>query len=265
MEVELTACGSARYCGDQLVTVVFFEMIEEYTKKYDPDTDYSLVLDRLFKRYVTYKDAMKLAGLMGRAKHIFGRIPVPKKAEFEKRIKAAARKYGLPVKNLKQLSEPVFNIHGIEVPLLPVDFKGVTLAGFYEKHFEAIDNCIMGFAYYQMYYEELGEKDYMRLPDGTKREATPEDVNRYQFPLRMQHLRIIKGPLVEYYTDKYIPWEEYDALGEEDVPIWLRVRKPEEEPQERKNVSYKDGEEVPYGTPGSVRVKRVITRPKASK
>jgi hypothetical protein len=261
MEVKITSCGGGEHCGDQVVMVVFFELVEEYTRKYDPDTDYSLVLDRLFKRYVTYKDAMKLVGLMGRIKHIFNRTPPLSRKEFERRLKAVALKYGLEPKTIKELSIPAINCFDGEENLLPVDLKAYSLGKCFAKYFEVIDFRIGVQAYYQMCYEELGEKDYVRLPDGSKREATPEDVDHYQVALTYQHLHIKKGKLEEFIMDDEIPWEEYDALREEDVPIWLRVRKPEEAPEIRRKVSYKGGVEVPYGTPGSVRVGYVISRP----
>lgn len=121
--------GVAIFGGNAMIEVgtgaqmkFFFDSLRYYTNKLDPDTNYSLVLDRLYKRYLKPKEFEVAEVLLAKIQYYLGEISVP--AQY---------------KQIEVKGKCLFYL------------RANSLANFFEKHFRALLK-VMNLGIEEQYY-----------------------------------------------------------------------------------------------------------------
>lgn len=137
-EFKIGASGGGYFgdIGTKVEMKIFFNAIAKYSRIYDQYTDYDLILDRLYKRYLKLEELSTATTLLNRIKDIFAKIMVPK--EY----------LDFAIKNEASTS---FNL------------KANNLMIFFDKYFEAILDYIAKALYNHEYYKKIGEYSYQRV------------------------------------------------------------------------------------------------------
>lgn len=70
-------CGGSSICevGTASDVVLFFECLDYFVVKNNPERDWSLLTDRLYRRYLKLEELSSAAMLMNEVKEIFSKIP----------------------------------------------------------------------------------------------------------------------------------------------------------------------------------------------
>ncbi len=134
--VGITGGGMIRYLGNKEEMQEFFHLIDRYTKEYDSNTDYNLILDRLYKRYLKLEELEETKRLLNRIQNIFFKIPCD--AEYIRFLNT----------NMESSS---------------VNFKAKNLKEFFEEYFYIILKTIDSAIFDHEYYKKKGEFSYRRV------------------------------------------------------------------------------------------------------
>jgi hypothetical protein len=121
--------GGSSICeiGPQPDVVVFFKCLDIYVVQTHLDTDYSLLTDRLYRRYLRLEELDKATTLMGQARQKFAKI----------------------------LSTSVdWESMGITLTKSSLNLTKKTLADVFSKYFECFDSCVSDA---RLFYNDWGK------------------------------------------------------------------------------------------------------------
>ncbi|MEC5343320.1 hypothetical protein ABRZ24_12030 [Brenneria populi] len=151
--------------------VLFFECIKGVTAWKFPDRDWSLLLDRLYRRYLCQKDISVAREQMEHIRKIFATLP------------SASIQW-----DSDMMDDPERSKLNINKP---------RLSDVFSRYFDAFIECA-----------ESAEINYSMFKShpGYEYEA----------------VKIVISDLPWFIEDKNRPLEQYDALGPNDPPFWLR-------------------------------------------
>ncbi|MBS0057358.1 hypothetical protein [Yersinia sp. Marseille-Q3913] len=145
--------------------IVFFQCIALYGKNVQTDYDFSLLTDRLYRRYLRESELIPAMDLMSTVESLFCKIP----------------------------SNPAnWIMMGVDFELTKLDLNQPTL------HLVFVD-------YFHHFYEA--------------KESAESFLDIFKI---YQPVKIVITELPWFIEDKNRPLEQYDALGPDDPPFWLR-------------------------------------------
>ena len=77
--------GGCRICeiGPSSDVLLFFDCLQTYAEQAHPDQDWSLLTDRLYRRYLRREELDKASALMEQAHHIFAQHPAASAVEWD--------------------------------------------------------------------------------------------------------------------------------------------------------------------------------------
>lgn len=75
--IAISGGGIMLEIGSEVEMQMFFNAIAKYSKIHDPNTDYNVILDRLYKRYLKLEEVSLANALLKRIQIIFTKIVVP--------------------------------------------------------------------------------------------------------------------------------------------------------------------------------------------
>lgn len=113
----------------------FFECIQYYTLNFDSTTDYSLVMDRLYKRYLRLEELDPVLSLIKKIRSVFAKIEVP--TDF--------------IEGQKDHENNMFNL------------KVLNLEDFFDKHLRVVESAITNAKEMYEIYKKRGQDFYQKV------------------------------------------------------------------------------------------------------